>query len=152
MQGPVRHQLPVAGFQFGGLGGIHQVVLVERHMHRCAGVGQQLHDEAVASSRRLAAIHQQQHQIHLADGAARGLHQALSQQVVWLVDAWGVHQHQLGGWRGEDRAQTVACGLGDRGGDGHLLAHQLVEQGGFAHVGPSHQGHKAGSEAFRAVS
>ena len=93
VQGPVARQLPVAGGQLLGPLRIHQVVLVEGHVHRRAAVLQQLHDEAIAPARRLAAIHQQQHHIHLADGTAGALHQALPQQVVGLVDARGVEQH-----------------------------------------------------------
>ena len=79
MQGPIGHQLAVAGLQLSRLGGIHQVVLVEGYVHRCAGMGEKLHDEAITAACRLAAIHQQQHQIHLADGAAGALHQPFPQ-------------------------------------------------------------------------
>ena len=107
-------QLAVAGQQGFGLGGIHQVGFVERHLHRRLAVAQQVHDVAVAAPGGLAAIHQQQHHIHITDGAAGRLHQPFAQQVVGLVDAGGVQQNQLGRGRGEDGPQAVAGGLGHR--------------------------------------
>ena len=78
--------------------------------------------------------------------------ESLAEEMVWFVDAWRVHQYQLGLRGGEDGAQPVAGGLGDWRGDRHLLAHQVIEQGGFAHVGPPNQGHEARSKAFWALA
>ena len=79
VQGPAGHQLPVAGLQRVGGVGRHQVALVEGHLHRHLGAGQQFDDEAIAASCGLAAIDQQQHLIHLADGGPGALHQPLTQ-------------------------------------------------------------------------
>ena len=59
VQGPVGYQFAVAGFQLCSLGGIDQVVLVQGHMHRRSGMGEELHDEPVTPSGGLAAIHEQ---------------------------------------------------------------------------------------------
>ena len=146
MQGPfLGHELAVGGLDVVGVGA-HPVALVQGHLHRGAGLAQDLHDPGIAPARRLAAVDQQQHLIHLTDGTPGALHQPLAQQVMGLVDARRVEQHQLGGGGGEDGPQAVAGGLGHRRCDRHLLAHQVVQQRGLAHVRPTDQGHEPGSE------
>lgn len=125
------------------------VDFVERHLHRLAAVAQQVDDEGIAPSCRLAAIEQQQHLVDLANGAPGALHQPLTQQVVGLVDPRCIQQHQLSPIGCDDAAQPIPGGLGQGGGDRHLLAHQLVEQGGFADVRASDQGDKPRAEVVR---
>ena len=129
--------------------GIDPITLVERHVHRGPAMAQQIHDEAIPPARRFAAIHQEQHHIHFANGAAGALHQPFAEEMVGLVDPGRIQQHQLGAGGGQDRPQPVAGGLGDGGGDRHLGAHQLVQQGGFTHVGPADQGDKPGAKPLR---
>ena len=143
-------QLPVGDRQFHGLARFHQVVFVERQVHRQVDLAQQIRDVGVTPTRRLAAIHQQQHHIHLADRPAGALDKPLTQKMMGLVDAWCIEQHQLGRGCGENGPQPVAGGLGHGRGDRHLLSHQLVEEGRLAHVGATDQGDEAGSESFGA--
>ena len=145
----VAHQAAVAALQFCGPLGGDQVLLVETHHHRSSAMAQQLDDIAIPTAWCCAAVHEQQHQIYLANGGTGHLHQVFPQQVVGLVNAGGVQQHQLGRGPGQNAPQAVAGCLGHRGGDGHLVAHQLVEQGGLAHVGSPDQGHKAGAIPWR---
>ena len=119
-------------------------------MHGHPAVAQQLHDETIAAAGQFAAINEQHHHIHLADGPPGALHQPFAQQVMGFVDAWGVNKHQLGRGRGQDPAQAIAGGLGHGRGDRHLFAYQVVEQGRFAHVGAPDQGDKARAETRRA--
>ena len=143
MKGPTGHELAVAGLQLGRLGGVDEIAFVQGDLDGHLGALEQLDDEAIPAAGGLAAIHEQKHLIDFTDGATGGLYEPLPQQVMGLVDPGGVHEHQLGRGRGEDRPQPIAGGLGHRGGDRHLLADQLIHQGGLAHVGPSHQGDKA---------
>lgn len=69
--------------------------------------------------------------------------------MVGLVDAGGVHKNNLRLVVGKDAPQTVAGGLRRGGGNCHLLPHQGVHQGRFAHVGPPHNAHKARFEPLR---
>ena len=59
--------------------------------------------------------------------------------MVGFVNARRVHQNHLGHLGSEDGPQAVAGGLGHRGGDRHLFPHQLIHQGGFAHVRATNQ-------------
>ena len=99
----------------------------------------------------LTSLQQQHHQIHFADGTAGALHQPLPQQVVRFVDARGIHQNHLSPLRGENRPQSVAGGLGHRRSDRHLLPHQLIHQGGLAHIGATDQGDETGAVVLRLV-
>ena len=54
----------------------------------------------------------------------------------------GVHKHKLRGAFGAHAGNAVAGGLCLARGDADLLAHQGVEQGGFAHIGLADNRHQ----------
>ena len=64
------------------------------------------------------------------------------------MDAGRVYDDQLAVLAVDHGAQAAARGLGDRRGDGDLLAVAGVEQRGLAGVGAANQRDKAGAEAL----
>src|SRR5687768_6759432 len=64
-----------------------------------------------------------------------------------VLETGGIDEYELG-LRIRDKAMdTVARRLGFARGDADLLPHQMVEQGGFAHVGATHDRHVTGTIA-----
>ena len=61
----------------------------------------------------------------------------------------GVQEKELGLRRVDDTQEAVPGGLGLGRGDGELVPHQPVQQGGFAHVGEADEGDVAAFEVFR---
>jgi len=151
MHGPfgVRQQLAIGRIRLRLAIHGHQVPFVQHHLHRKTLLPQQIDDEGITTPRRLMALQQQQHLIHLADGGTRALHQTFPQQMVRLMNPRGIHQDQLRFRGGEDGAQTIARGLRDRGCDRHLVSHQLVHQGGFADIGAANQSDETGAVILR---
>lgn len=64
----ITHQATVATLQFCSPFGGDQVLLVETDHQSGGTVPQQLNDVGIPMARRHAAVHEQQHQIHLANG------------------------------------------------------------------------------------
>ena len=125
---------------------IELIALVESDLNGQATLAQEIDNEGIPTAWGLGTIQQQQHKIHLANGRAGTANQTLPQQVVRLVDPRRIQKDNLGPRGGEDAPQPMAGGLGHRGGDCHLGTDQLIEQGGFAHVRPSDQGHEPRTE------
>ena len=85
-------------------------------------------------------LHQQQHAVHIRHALLHHADHEVPQPCPWLVEARGVHQHELGLAPVHDGGDAVAGGLGLVGHDGHLLPHQGVGQRGLSHIGPPAQG------------
>ena len=60
------------------------------------------------------------------------------------MDAGGVHENDLGIRQGQDAQLALARGLRPGGDCCHLLPQERIKQGGFAHIRPPDDRHKAG--------
>ena len=61
----------------------------------------------------------------------------------------GVQEQELGLRQVDDAQEAVPGGLGLGRGDGELVPHQPVQEGGLAHVGEADEGDVAAFEVFR---
>ena len=96
------------------------------------------------------AVHHHHHHVNIAYGGAGGaIHVAIDRFPGLHVQARGVHENDLVAALGLDTQHPMAGGLGLAGGNTYLLAQQVIEQRGLAHVGPADNGHvAAASVAF----
>ena len=82
------------------------------------------------------------------DGSQGRAVQFLAKGILRLVEARGIHYHDLAIRRVDNSAKTLARGLRDGAGDGEPLAHAGIEQRGLASVGATDEGDKATTEWF----
>ena len=64
------------------------------------------------------------------------------------LEARRVHKYKLRSAHSVHAGNAVARGLRLARGDADLLAHQCIEQGGFAHIGLADYGNQAAALAF----
>ena len=118
------------------------VALVEKHQDGALGELQPLHDLPVPLPHPLAGVHQEEDGLHVTKGVSGGLLHVLPQLVLGGSHAGGVQEDHLILVPGEDAGDSVPGGLGPVRYDGDLLAHQGVDEGGFAYVGAADQAEK----------
>ena len=88
-----------------------------------------------------SAVHHEYDHVHVADGGAgRPVHITVNRFFGVLVQAGGVDKDNLVIRFGLDPQHPVPRGLGLAGGDTDLLAQQVIQQGGLAHIGPADDG------------
>ena len=138
--------LAAAGFQLGQA--VEQVYLVDDR-HSGTALLQGGHHPQLGIGELPLRLKQHQGHIHVLQAGGGGLGHTGVQLVAGGMDAGGVHQHILHGSLGNDAGDAAAGGLGLLGDDGHLFAHKVVGQAGFAHVGATHQRHKDAAGHFR---
>ena len=90
-----------------------------------------------------AWLHQPQYDIHILQGVLSHIDHVFAQLVLGFVDARRVHKYDLSPVIRVNGLYPVPGGLGLVGRNCDLLADQMVHQGGFAHIGPPDQCHKA---------
>jgi hypothetical protein len=129
----------------------HAVHLVDRRNHRHAGRRDGLEGRGVLV-RPTQCLHDEQRQVGIADrGAGRAIQIAVECVGPALMDPRGIDKEDLPLGTRLDAEDGMAGGLGLVRGDRDLLAHQAVQQGRFADIGPSDDGHgpAATDEGFR---
>ena len=127
------HDLQQAGL-------VHAVDLVDHQQSRGAGLPQALDQGLFLGSDGGHRLHQQQHQIHIRHALLDHVDHVIAQARAGLVEARGVHQHELGIAPAHNGGDAVPGRLGFIGNNGDLLPHKGVGQSGFSHVGPSADG------------
>ena len=96
-----------------------------------------------------ARLHHKQNQVYISDRALHGfVERAVQRIVVAGLKARRIDKHKLRGTHGVHAGDAVARGLRLARGDADLLAHQRIEQGGFAHIGLADNGNQAAALAF----
>ena len=85
-------------------------------------------------------LYHQHGYVHLGYRVGHDLAHVVTQTGARLVQTRRVQQNILRFSAAEHTRDARACRLRLAGYDGHLLAHQLVGQRGFAHVRPSYNG------------
>ena len=81
--------------------------------------------------------------VGLAKALPHGLDHGLAQTAAHLRQAGRIHEDGLGIVVRQDAHDLVAGGLGLGRDDGHLLAHEPVQQRRFAGIGRAHERHPA---------
>ena len=114
----------------------------------CLGGSHALGNPGIATADGRARVDHEGDDVHVRKFAQGALVELAAQAVLGLVDAGRVHDDQLAVLAVDNGAQAAARGLGDRRGDGDLLAVAGVEQRGFTGVGAADQRDKAGAEAL----
>ena len=112
--------------------------LLQRLDHRQLGVGE-----------LPCRLKQHHRHIDIFQAGGGGLGHTGVQLVAGRMDAGGIHQHILHRALGDNAGDAAAGRLGLFGHDGDLLAHKVVRQAGFAHIGAAHQRHKDAGRHFR---
>ncbi len=126
-------------------GFVGQVVdLVDQQNHRrIAGALQQAEHVLVAFGPFQRVDHEADY-VHVGERRLGGVvHGPVEGPFLAGVDAGGVGEHDLIAGAAENAVDPVTGGLRLTGGDAHLLADQMVHQGGFAHIGAADDGHHA---------
>ena len=120
--------------------GVDGIGLVDRQEHPLAGTAQLLRDALVAAVQAGATIHQQQYGIGLLHGLPDLFGHGAVHAFRVVGQATGIH-HQVG-----PLADLAIAILAITGQPGHVRHQritgtgQAVEEGGFAHIGTTHQG------------
>ena len=124
----------------GGQVAFQPFALVHHQGHRLAGAAQLGGDGFVAAGEPFAGVHQIEDVIGFVDGAAHlAVHERFDAVAV-AADAAGVHHHIGALAHPPEAVFTVAGEAGLVGHQGVAAAGEAVEEGGFADVGPPHQG------------
>ena len=119
------------------------VDLVDRQHHRALEVAQLAEHHLVVLG-PVGTVDHEHHHGHVPQGTGGGaVHQAVDGPLLFDVQTRGIHIDGLVVILGVDPQDPVTGGLGFLRGNADLLAKQLVEQGGLAHVGAAHDGDKA---------
>ena len=134
MMGGPGEQLVVGADQGQELGLGHGVDLVDRHDQGAVHPPQVGQKDLVVRGRG-PGLHQPHHHVGFGQGGEGRLHQAGIQRPLGVQHPRGVQKQELGLGPVDDAQEAVPGGLGLGRGDGQLVPHQPVQQGGFAHVG-----------------
>ena len=123
-----------------------QVDLVQHQHDRRAGFARPVRARAGLPRRRRAS-----HRPGTAAGralraAAHGVHEALVERRIGLVNAGRVDEDDLRSGQRDHALDRRPGGLRLIGHDGHFLPHEGVQQRGFAGVGTPHQRYESGLE------
>ena len=122
------------------------VDLVDEHEGRGRRLPHPLQHQMVLLCGLGPRLHDHQHDIRFRQGGHCVAHHAHVEGSGRLVDSRRIDQHRLIARAVFDAHDPVARGLRLAGRDGDRPAHQRVQQRRFAHVGPPHQTHEAGSQ------
>ncbi len=129
-----------------GLG--HGVDFVEGHDQGPVHLPQMGQQNLVVRGRE-PGLHQPHHHVGFGKRREGRLHQGGIQRPFGVQHSRGVQEQELGLGQVDDAQKAMPGGLGLGGGDGQLVPHQPVQQGGLAHVGNADEGHVAAFELFR---
>ena len=102
----------------------------------------------VASADGLGAINKHRHHVNVGKLAQGGAVQLLAKSILRLMEARGIHYHDLAIRRVDNGAKALARGLRDGTGDGEPLAHAGVEQSGLAGIGAADERNEAATNWF----
>ena len=121
---------------------VHVVELVGHQNHRNVG-GQQSQHFGIGQI-KVPRLHHKHNHVHIRHGAQHGFVERTVERIAMpRLKAWRIHKHKLRGPQRTQARDAVARGLRLARGDAHLLPHQGIEQCGLAHVGLTHNRHKA---------
>ena len=126
--------------------GLHQINLIEHQQLIHLFLAHLGHNGSIMGADG-SHIHQHQQRIDPLHGLLNGLHHEFAQLGAGMMDAGGIHKHDLAVIAAHHAHHPVAGGLRAIGHDGHLFANKCVQQGGFAHVGAAHNGGKPRMES-----
>ena len=122
---------------------LHVVHFIDCEDHRRFAVAQLVQDHFVVR-RPAGAFHNENHQLYVANGAARRLvHQTVDGALLFHVQARCIDVDRLIRAFSMDTDDAVTRGLRLTRGDRNLLPKQIIQQGGFANVRTSDDGNKS---------
>ena len=128
--------------------GLGEIGLGENEDLGRSGVVDMRANPLVTSADGLGAINKHRHHVNIGELAQGGAVQLLAKGILRLVEARGIHYHNLAIRHVDNGTKTLARGLRDGAGDGEPLAHAGIEQRGLASVGTTDEGDEAATEWF----